>query len=184
MIVFQSRKVKKVKKLKKKKTIHTKYKHHRRTLKQPKHKSYNATQPYYNVNNKLGGLGYPRYSAPVYHTDLEHAAGILENITTALYLGPAINEVMIRHLDNLYDAYNNIHTYEERREFIRIFDRRFRENYNLNFNLTEYKYWFNEIITRIENRETDHVAELPDIGQKNLLLGQIAYSKYLIDETQ
>jgi hypothetical protein len=184
MVVFKSRKVKKVKKQRKNKTIHTKYKHHRRMLKQPKHKSYNATQSYYNVNNKLGGLGGPQYSAPVYHTDLQHAAGILENITTALYLGPAINEVMIRYLDNLYDAYNYIHTYEERREFIRIFDRRFRENYNLNFNLTEYKYWFNEIITRIENRENDRVAELPDIGQKNLLLSQIAYSKYLIGETQ
>jgi hypothetical protein len=45
MVVFKSRKVKKVKKQRKNKTIYTKY----------KHKSYNATQPYYNVNNRLAG---------------------------------------------------------------------------------------------------------------------------------
>ena len=97
MVVFKSRKVKKVKKLKKKKTIHTKYKHHHRTLKQPKHKSYNATQSYYNVNNRLAGVQDS--------VSLEVSINELNTIALEIFIGNINDSLMNELLTDIFSSH-------------------------------------------------------------------------------
>jgi len=175
MVVFKSRKVKKQQK---KKTIHTKYKHHRRMLKQPKHKSYNAIQPYYNVNNRLAG-------APD-NVHLEGAKDELNTIALEIFIGDINDSFMNEFLTNLFFAYENIETYEDKLKFIGIFNTLFINNY-IN-NPEGYKHWFKYIITRIGADEIDY-ANNYDTTPRNsviqlLLLDEIAKSKTMIDETQ
>ena len=174
MVVFKSRKVKKVKKLKKNKTIHTKYKHHRRTLKQPKHKSYNATHPYYNVNNKLGG-------APDVH--LEGAKDELNTIAHAIVKGEDSEEFMNELLTEFFFNYENIETYEDKLNLIGLVKNLFVNNHIVN--KISFKHWFTQIITRIEDDETVYVTgyDPPSANSvtKLLLLEKIAEIKTIID---
>ena len=177
MIVFKSRKVKKVKKLKKKKTIHTKYKHHRRTLKQPKHKSYNATQSYYNVNNRLAGVQDS--------VSLEVSINELHTIALEIFIGNINDSFMNECLTNLFFAYENIETYEDKLQFIKIFNELFIGNY-IN-NPEGYKKWFKYIIKRIEDEENDYARNYDtpaNIDIQLLLLDKIAESKTMVDSAQ
>ena len=178
MVVFKSRKVKKVKKLKKKKTIHTKYKHHHRTLKQPKHKSYNATQSYYNVNNRLAGVQDS--------VSLEVSINELHTIALEIFIGNINDSFMNECLTNLFFAYENIETYEDKLKFIDTFNTLFINNY-IN-NPEGYKHWFKYIITRIEADEIDY-ANNYDTTPRNsviqlLLFDEITKSKTMIDSAQ
>ena len=181
MVVFKSRKVKKVKKLKKNKTIHTKYKHHRRMLKQSKHKSYNATQPYYNVNNRLGG-------APdvfIHVSPLQTAKYDLIDIVFNLNHQELDETVMNELLTDLFHSYENIETYEDKLTFIDIFNELFIGNYIQN--LIWYKRWFKYIIKRIEDEEIYYARnyDTPEnIVIRSLLLDKIAESKTMIDSAQ
>ena len=177
MVVFKSRKVKKVKKQRKNKTIHTKYKHHRRTLKQPKHKSYNATQSYYNVNNRLAG-------AP-YNVHLEGAKDELNTIANAIFRYEDRVEYMNERLTYLFYAYENLETYETKLEFIGLFKNWFVNNYR--HNKISFKYWFKYIITRIEADEieyADNYDTTPANSDQQLLLDEIAEIKTMIDSAQ
>jgi len=167
MIVFKSRKVKKVKKLKKKKTIHTKYKHHRRTLKQPKHKSYNATQPYYNVNNRLAGAPGDEY--------LEEAKDELNTIAHAIIKGEDEDgvEFMNERVTRFVFNYENIENYEDKLKLIDLFKNWFVNNHR--HNKISFKYWFTQIITRIEDEEIDSNSVI-----QLLLLEKIAEIKTMI----
>jgi hypothetical protein len=179
MVVFKSRKVKKVKKLKKKKTIHTKYKHHRRTLKQPRHKSYNATRPYYNVNNRLAG-------AP----DDVHLAGAkdeLNTIASTIYQGGDEDgvEFMNEHVTYFIFNYENIETYEDKLKLIDIFKNWFVNNHRIN--KISFKYWFTQIITRIEDIETVYPTGYDTTPAnsviKLILLAKIAKIKTMIESS-
>jgi len=181
MIVFKSRKVKKVKKLKKKKTIHTKYKHHHRTLKQPKHKSYNTTQSYYNVNNRLGGAP----NVFIYTTPLQTAKYDLIDIVHKLDHQELDETLMNELLTDLFFAYENIETYEDKLTFIKIFNELFIGNY-IN-NPEGYKKWFKYIIKRIEDEENDYARNYDtpaNIDIQLLLLDKIAESKTMVDSAQ
>jgi len=180
MVVFKSRKVKKVKKLKKNKTIHTKYKHHRRMLKQPKYKSYNATQPYYNVNNRLAG-----------GPDDVHLAGAKDELNTiahAIYKGEDedgvefMNELVTYFIFN----YENIETYEDKLKLIALFKNWFVNNHR--HNKISFKYWFTQIITRIEDIETAYPTGYDPASAnsviKLILLEKIAEIKTMIDSAQ
>jgi hypothetical protein len=186
MVVFKSRKLKKVKKLKKKKTIHTKYKHHRRTLKQPKHKSYNATQPYYNVNNRLGGAPNVFIHVSPLQTAKYDLIDIVFNLNTRAINHQELDEtVMNELLTDLFHSYENIETYEDKLKFIDIFNELFIDNYIQN--RIWYKQWFKYIITRIEDEENDYARNYDtpaNIVIQLLLLDKIAESKTMIDSAQ
>ena len=179
MIVFKSRKVKK---LKKKKTIHTKYKHHRRTLKQPKHKSYNTTQSYYNVNNRLGGAP----NVFIYTTPLQTAKYDLIDIVHKLDHQELDETLMNELLTDLFFAYENIETYEDKLQFIKIFNELFIGDY-IN-NPEGYKKWFKRIITRIETEEIDYTCNYDTTPANSviqlLLFDEITKSKTMIDSAQ
>jgi hypothetical protein len=182
MVVFKSRKVKKVKKQRKNKTIHTKYKHHRRTLKQPKHKSYNAIQPYYNVNNRLAG-----------GPDDVHLAGAkdeLNIIASTIYQGGDENkengvEFMNEHVTYFIFSYENIETYEDKLKVIDLFKKWFVNNHRIN--KISFKYWFTQIITRIEDIETAYPTGYEPASAnsviKLILLEKIAEIKTIIDSS-
>lgn len=82
-------------------------------------------------------------------------------------------------LTKLYRAYDNILTYEDKRRFIDIFDKLFINNYENN--PIEYKFWFKEIITRIEEKEIDRVTIPPNSSQNIILLSEITSIKNVID---
>ena len=176
MVVFKSRKVKKLKKQRKIKP-YTKYKHHRRTLKQPKHKSDNATQSYYNVNNRLAG-------AP-YDVHLEGAKDELNTIATAIFKSEDRVEYINDRLTYLFYAYENLETYETKLEFLGLFKNWFVNNHI--YNKISFKYWFKYIITRIEADEieyADNYDTTPANSDQQLLLDEIAEIKTMIDSAQ
>jgi hypothetical protein len=187
MVVFKSRKVKKVKKLKKKKTIHTKYKYHRRTLKQPKHKSYNAIQPYYNVNNRLGGAPNVFIHISPLQTAKYDLIDIVFDLNTRVSNHQELDETLMNKLlTDLFHSYENIETYEDKLKFIDIFNELFIGNYIEN--RIWYKHWFKYIITRIEDEEIDYARNYDTTPANSviqlLLFDEITKSKTMIDSAQ
>ena len=177
MVVFKSRKLKKLKKQRKNKTIHIKYKHHRYTLKQHKHKSYRMYKSYYNVTNKLGGAIDDDVDF------LTESLDVLDEIGFRIYNHDIDDKLMDEQLTDFFYAYENIETYEDKVQIIYHFNKLFINNYN--YNPREYERWFKTIITRIYDEEI-HYAENYDTTEESvlmqaLLFDEINNSKTMID---
>ena len=117
---------------------------------------------------------------------LEVSINELHTIALEIFIGDINDSFMNEFLTNLFFAYENIETYEDKLKFIGIFNTLFINNY-IN-NPEGYKHWFKYIITRIEADENDY-ANNYDTTPRNsviqlLLLDEIAKSKTMIDETQ
>jgi hypothetical protein len=89
-------------------------------------------------------------------------------------------------LTNLFFAYENIETYEDKLKFIDIFNTLFINNY-IN-NPEGYKHWFKYIITRIEADEIDYANNYDTTPANSviqlLLFDEITKSKTMIDLAQ
>ena len=174
MVVFKSHKFKKLQKQKKNKTMHTKYKHRHRTVKQPKHKSYRANRTYYDINNNLAGIVQSQFL--VFNNYLDESKYWLSVIFSQTYQA-ATEEQQNRYLENLYISYNRILSYEDRQRFMH----EFYEMLTAQYNPTHDKIGLKHILLRIEERERNrHVISL-DIAQKNILLSQITSNLALIN---
>jgi hypothetical protein len=147
-------------------------------LKQPKYKSYNATQSYYNVNNRFAGVQDS--------VSLEVSINELHTITLEIFIGDINDSFMNECLTNLFFAYENIETYEDKLKFIGIFNTLFINNY-IN-NPEGYKHWFKYIITRIEADEIDYANNYDTTPANSviqlLLFDEITKSKTMIDSAQ
>ena len=175
MVVFKSHKFKKLQKQKKNKTMHTKYKHRHRTVKQPKHKLYRANRTYYDINNNLAGIVQSQFL--VFNNYLDESKYWLSVIFSPTYQA-ATEEQQNRYLENLYISYNRILSYEDRQQFMDEFNEMLTAQYNPTPDKIRLKY----ILSRIAERERrSHVIAL-DIAQKNILLTQITSNLALIDQ--
>ena len=174
MVGFKSHKFKKLQKQKKNKTMHTKYKHRHRTIKQPKHKSYRANRTYYDINNNLAGI--VQSQNVVFNNDLDESKHWLSIIFSQIY--QEATEVQKNdYLEKLYSSYNRILSYEDKQQFMDEVN----EMLTAQYNPTQDKNGLRDILLRIEERERRSRVIALDIPQKNILLTQITSNLALID---
>ena len=163
MAVFKSHKFKKLQKQKKNKTMHTKYKHRHRTIKQPKHKSYRANRTYYDINNNLAGIVQSQHV--VFNNDLDESKHWLSIIFSPTYQA-ATGVQKNDYLEKLYSSYNRILSYEDKQQFMDEFNEMLTAQYNPTPDKIRLKY----ILSRIDERERrSHVIALDELSSTNCL---------------
>ena len=127
----------------------------------------------------LSKITYIKNLIDVFNTYLKESLSHLNSITHLIFQGDVNPEFMDSSLTELYSAYDNILTYEDKLRFIDTFGKIFINNNK--YHPKAYKLWFKKIITRIKEKEIDHVTIPHNSSKKTMLLSKITTIMNLID---